>query len=95
MVLDWPPWFMLQEDKEMGQFNHILKEAQDGLSQYDHINEEMNWSRFWYEVENNNMCYVFGVKSSKREELVYFSKPHASFVSQSFLSRPYSYKIDQ
>lgn len=87
MVLDWPPWFMLQEETGMGQFNHILKEAQEGLPQYDHINEEMNWSRFWYEVENNNMCYVFGVKSSKREDLVYFSKPHAIILPNAIIMK--------
>ena len=87
MVLDWPPWFMLQEDKGMGQFNHILKEAQQNLPQYDHINEEMNWSRFWYEIENTNMCYVFGLKSSKREELVYFSNPHTLILPNAIIMR--------
>jgi uncharacterized protein (TIGR02285 family) len=87
MVLDWPPWFMLQEDEGIGQYNYILKEAQEGLPQYDHINEEMNWSRFWYEVENTNMCYVFGVKSSKREEIVYFSNPHSLILPNSIIMR--------
>jgi uncharacterized protein (TIGR02285 family) len=78
MVLDWPPWMMLEgEDQGRGRFNYILREAQENLPQYDHVNEKMNWARFWHEVaNNNNVCYPFGLKSGKREDIVYFSAPH-------------------
>ncbi len=78
MVLDWPPWIMLEgEDKGKGRFNYILKEAQENLPEYEHVNVKMNWARFWHEVENKkNVCYVFGLKTGKRGDLVYYSEPH-------------------
>jgi uncharacterized protein (TIGR02285 family) len=78
MVLDWPPLMMLNgKDQENGRFNHLLRVAMDALSEYDHFTEEMNWARFWHEVENGrNICYIFGVKTRKRQDLVYYSLPH-------------------
>lgn len=78
MVLDWPPWMILKgENQGKGRFNHILKTAQENLPQYDHVNEEMNWSRFWHEVKSGtDLCYPFGLKTGKRESLVYYSEPH-------------------
>jgi len=78
MVLDWPPLMMLNDkDQENGRFNHLLSVAMDALSEYDHFTEEMNWARFWHEVENGrNICYIFGVKTRKRQDIVYYSLPH-------------------
>lgn len=78
MVLDWPPWMILDgEDKGTGRFNYILETAQKNLPEYEHATERMNWARFWYEIENNkNICYVFGLKSIEREKIAYFSAPH-------------------
>ena len=78
MILDWKPWMILEgEDKGRGRFNHILKMAQEHLPEYHHVMEKMNWARFWHEVENGkNLCYPFGLKSGKREKIVYYSAPH-------------------
>lgn len=78
MVLDWPPWMMLEgEDKGEGRFNYILNEVHENLPQYEHSTVKMNWARFWHEVKNKkNICYVFGLKSGKRADLVYYSEPH-------------------
>ena len=77
-VLHWPPWMMLEgEDKGKGRFDYILREAHENLPQYNHVIENMNWARFWHEVEiKNNICTVFAFKSGKREDIVYFSEPH-------------------
>lgn len=78
MVLDWPPWMIIDgKDKGAGRFNHILEIAQKHLPEYEHVTERMNWARFWHEVENkNNLCYTFGLKTGKRDKIVYYSAPH-------------------
>lgn len=78
MVLNWPPWMIINDaDQEKGRFNHILSVAKKSLSEYEHITEEMNWARFWHEVEDGrDICYIFGVKTRKRQDLVYYSLPH-------------------
>jgi len=95
MVLDWPPWMMLEgEDNGNGRFNYILKEAQDNLPQYDHENVKMNWARFWHEVKNNNnVCYPFGLKSGKREDLVYFSEPHTFVLPNAIIMNRETFEI--
>lgn len=77
MVLDFPPWMILDgPDKGTGTFNHILPIVQRSLPEYEHVTERMNWARFWHEIENNkNLCYTFGLKSAKRDKLVYYSAP--------------------
>ncbi len=106
MVLDWPPWMIIDgKDKGNGRFNHILKIAQENLPEYDHITERMNWARFWHEVENNkNLCYTFGLKSVKREKIVYYSSPHTFVLPNAIimkketaqiLGNPKSYSIVQ
>jgi len=78
MVLNWPPWMIIDdEDKGTGRFNYILDIAQKHLPEYDHVTKRMNWARFWHEVESNkHICYTFGLKSGKREKIVYYSAPH-------------------
>lgn len=106
MILDWPPWMIIEgEDKGMGRFNNILKIAQENLPEYDHVTEKMNWARFWHEVENNkNICYPFGLKSVKREKIVYYSAPHTFVLPNAIimkketaqiLGNPKSYSILQ
>ena len=77
MILDFPPWMVLDgPDKGTGTFNHILPIVQRSLPEYEHVTERMNWARFWHEVENDkNLCYTFGLKSAKRDKLVYYSAP--------------------
>lgn len=88
MVLDWPPWYILEgDDKGTGQFNYILDLAQKSLPQYNHLTEEMNWSRFWHEIENTNMCYVFGLKKGNREDLAHFSSPHTLVLPNAIIMR--------
>ena len=89
MVLDWPPWMIIEdEDEGTGRFNAILRVAQENLPEYDHVREKMNWARFWYEVENNNnVCYPFGLKSGDRENLVYYSAPHTLVLPNAIIVR--------
>ncbi len=78
LILDWPPWMMLTgEDAGQGRFNHILRILQENLPEYEHRTENMNWARFWHELEDNknNYCNIFAYKSGKREEIAYFSTP--------------------
>ena len=80
-IIHWPPWMILEgEDAGKGRFNYILKIAQKNLPQYKHVTENMNWARFWHDIENNkNVCNIFAYKTEKRDEIAYFSEPH-SFV---------------
>ncbi len=106
MVLDWPPWMIIDgEDKGTGRFNYILETAQKNLTEYENVTERMNWARFWHEVENNkNLCYTFGLKSGKREKIVYYSAPHTFVLPNAIimkketaqlLGNPESYSIIQ
>lgn len=106
MVLNWPPWMIIDgEDKGTGRFNYILETAQKNLPEYEHVTERMNWARFWNEVESNkNLCYTFGLKSGKREKIVYFSAPHTFVLPNAIimkketaklLGNPQSYSIIQ
>lgn len=106
MVLDWPPWMIIDGvGQGSGRFNHILKIAQENLPEYEHVTERMNWTRFWHEVENNNnLCYPFGLKSGKREKIVYYSAPHTFVLPNAIimkketaklLGNPKSYSITQ
>ena len=78
MVLNWPPWMILDgADTCEGPFNKIQSSIIENLPEYDHHQQVMNWARFWREVEEgHNICYVFGLKTGKREDLVYYSDPH-------------------
>ena len=89
MVLDWPPWMIIEgEDKGTGRFNFILRVAQENLPEYDHVEEKMNWARFWHEVEdNNNVCYPFGLKSGNRDEIAYYSAPHTLVLPNAIIIR--------
>ncbi|WDP87530.1 MAG: TIGR02285 family protein [Desulfobacter sp.] len=95
MVLDWKPWMIIEgEDKGSGRFNHILNVAQENLPGYDHVTEKMNWARFWYEVENNkNVCYLFGLKTGKRDDLVYYSAPHTFVLPNAIIMKKETAKI--
>ncbi len=105
-VLHWPPWIMIKgQDSGEGRFNHIIKIAHEELPQYNHVTEEMNWARFWNEVEiKNNVCSVFAFKSGKKEDIVYFSEPHTFVLPNAIIMRrtdieklgnPKSYSIAQ
>ncbi|SMC86201.1 conserved hypothetical protein [Desulfocicer vacuolatum DSM 3385] len=104
MVLDWPPWMMIDgEEKGTGRFNYILDTAQKNLPEYEHVTERMNWARFWHEIESDkNICYTFGLKTGKRENIVYYSAPHTFVLPNAIimkketaqrLGNPVSYSI--
>lgn len=89
MITDWPPWMILDgEDAGKGRFNYILDAAKENLPNYEHVTERMNFERFWYEVnQKNNICYLFGLKTGNRGDIVYYSEPHTILLPNAIIMR--------
>ncbi len=76
------------EDAGKGRFNHLLKTIKKNMPQYTHVDVNMNWARFWHEMDNQtNFCNIFAFKSGKREKVVYFSKPHTFVLPNAIIMR--------
>lgn len=89
MSLNWPPWMIIEgKDQGTGRFDYLQKIVIENLPKYRHQKEVMNWSRFWNEVEEGkNVCYVFGLKTGKRDDLVYFSAPISMVLPNAIVMR--------
>jgi len=79
LTAHWPPLMELDESRRHitgGQRGVQLKMLQASLTQYNHINEEMPWSRFWYIVKKGDkVCNCMAIKTREREAIAQFSIP--------------------
>ncbi len=75
----WPPFMELDESRENiigGQRGIQLKLLQASLTEYEHLNREMSWSRFWFLVKTGEkICNCMSLKSQEREKIAEFSIP--------------------
>ena len=79
LTMHWPPFMELDESRKVivgGQRGIQLQLLQNGLPEYEHINQEMPWSRFWFLVKKGNkICNCMSLKNKEREEIAIFSIP--------------------
>lgn len=75
-VADRPTSYILYgKDKGKGVVDEVYKLLQTNLSEYQHENIKMNFSRVLREMKNSKKICACGFKKPEREELGYFSKP--------------------
>ena len=74
LTIHWPPFMELDKSRKFivgGQRGIQLKLLQDELSEYEHINQEMPWSRFWFLVKKGDkICNCMSLKNAEREKIV-------------------------
>lgn len=79
LITHWPPIMELDEAKENiigGQYGEQLKLLQADLHDYQHVNKEMKWNRFWNIVKKGeHVCNSVAYKNDARVEFTEFSIP--------------------
>lgn len=79
LTTHWPPFMELDESRQRivgGQIGTRLKLLQASLSDYEHMNREMSWNRFWSLIKKEEkICNCLALKNQKRKEFTEFSIP--------------------
>lgn len=76
-AVHWPPWMILEgPDKGQGIIDGLMAQMSAQLPQYQHIQEPINWGRYWLEAsKGTHICNMMSQKTPEREKLAYFSTP--------------------
>ena len=87
--LDFPPWMILQGDRQgQGVWDLLLGELKTQLPDYDHQMVEMNNMRYeQLAMAGKNVCKVYYFKTPERERVLYFSRPATVFLSNHIVMR--------
>ena len=74
--VNWPPYQIIEgKDAGEGRFDQYNKLFQEQLPQYEHQNVEMNWSRFWKDVEaGKHVLNSMAIKTDERSQIAAFSQ---------------------
>jgi len=76
-VVNWPPFQILKgSEKGKGLYDALLNLYIKNLPQYEHETKEMNWARFWTDVQKGEqVCNIFAIKTDARLKIARFSQP--------------------
>ncbi|MCP4161739.1 MAG: TIGR02285 family protein [Deltaproteobacteria bacterium] len=79
LINHWPPIMELDKSHNEitgGQYGEQLLLLQSVLPEYEHLNIDMNWKRFWKGLKKElSICSCMVYKNSEREKIAEFSTP--------------------
>ncbi len=79
LIAHWPPYMELDKSRQTivgGESGLQLKMLQNSLKDYEHMNREMPWNRFYFLVKKGEtVCNSMAAKNTKREAFAQFSVP--------------------
>ncbi len=91
LITHWPPLMELDKTKQNiigGQYGEQLNLLQKSLPDYEHINLNMPWNRFWiFAKEGEHACNCMAYKNKERLEFSEFSLPFTLILPNHIIMR--------
>lgn len=76
VAVDWKPYFYKTDRGYDGMFYHNISLIQKGIPDLKHHWQDMNWARFWTDINTGKqVCNAMAIKTKEREKITYFSTP--------------------